>query len=248
MKLNLKHGNLPNHIAIILDGNGRWAKNRNLSRTEGHKAGVENLEMLIDQCKDLNIKYITLYVFSTENWKRPAFEVNNLMLLLNKYLTERLDDLMQKNIRLNVIGDVSKLPKKTMKLIAFVINETKNNSKMVLTLAINYGARNEILRAVKNLAEDAKNSKLDIDDIDEKLFSKYLYTYDIPDPDLLIRTSGEYRLSNFLLWQCAYTEFWYTDVFWPDFKKSDLYDALESFKKKEKTLWKGRRWELIFQK
>lgn len=118
-----------------------------------------------------------------------------------------------------------------MKLIAFVINETKNNSKMVLTLAINYGARNEILRAVKNLAEDAKNSKLDIDDIDEKLFSKYLYTYDIPDPDLLIRTSGEYRLSNFLLWQCAYTEFWYTDVFWPDFKKSDLYDALESFKK-----------------
>lgn len=236
MKLNLKHGNLPNHIAIILDGNGRWAKNRNLSRTEGHKAGVENLEMLIDQCKDLNIKYITLYVFSTENWKRPAFEVNNLMLLLNKYLTERLDDLMQKNIRLNVIGDVSKLPKKTMKLIAFVINETKNNSKMVLTLAINYGARNEILRAVKNLAEDAKNSKLDIDDIDEKLFSKYLYTYDIPDPDLLIRTSGEYRLSNFLLWQCAYTEFWYTDVFWPDFKKSDLYDALESFKKRKDAL------------
>lgn len=238
MKLNLKHGNLPNHIAIILDGNGRWAKNRNLSRTEGHKAGVKNLEMLIDQCKDLNIKYITLYVFSTENWKRPAFEVNNLMLLLNKYLTERLDDLMQKNIRLNVIGDVSKLPKKTMKLIAFVINETKNNSKMVLTLAINYGARNEILRAVKNLAEDAKNSKLDIDDIDEKLFSKYLYTYDIPDPDLLIRTSGEYRLSNFLLWQCAYTEFWYTDVFWPDFKKSDLYDALESFKKRKRRFGK----------
>ncbi len=238
MKLNLKHGNLPNHIAIILDGNGRWAKNRNLSRTEGHKAGVENLEMLIDQCKDLNIKYITLYVFSTENWKRPAFEVNNLMLLLNKYLTERLDDLMQKNIRLNVIGDVSKLPKKTMKLIAFVINETKNNSKMVLTLAINYGARNEILRAVKNLAEDAKNSKLDIDDIDEKLFSKYLYTYGIPDPDLLIRTSGEYRLSNFLLWQCAYTEFWYTDVFWPDFKKSDLYDALESFKKRKRRFGK----------
>jgi len=238
LKLNLKHGNLPNHIAIILDGNGRWAKNRNLSRTEGHKAGVENLEMLIDQCKDLNIKYITLYVFSTENWKRPAFEVNNLMLLLNKYLTERLDDLMQKNIRLNVIGDVSKLPKKTMKLIAFVINETKNNSKMVLTLAINYGARNEILRAVKNLAEDAKNSKLDIDDIDEKLFSKYLYTYDIPDPDLLIRTSGEYRLSNFLLWQCAYTEFWYTDVFWPDFKKSDLYDALESFKKRKRRFGK----------
>ena len=171
-------------------------------------------------------------------WKRPAFEVNNLMLLLNKYLTERLDDLMQKNIRLNVIGDVSKLPKKTMKLIAFVINETKNNSKMVLTLAINYGARNEILRAVKNLAEDAKNSKLDIDDIDEKLFSKYLYTYDIPDPDLLIRTSGEYRLSNFLLWQCAYTEFWYTDVFWPDFKKSDLYDALESFKKRKRRFGK----------
>ncbi|EIA24161.1 Undecaprenyl pyrophosphate synthase [Candidatus Arthromitus sp. SFB-3] len=217
---------------------GDGTKNRNLSRTEGHKAGVENLEMLIDQCKDLNIKYITLYVFSTENWKRPAFEVNNLMLLLNKYLTERLDDLMQKNIRLNVIGDVSKLPKKTMKLIAFVINETKNNSKMVLTLAINYGARNEILRAVKNLAEDAKNSKLDIDDIDEKLFSKYLYTYDIPDPDLLIRTSGEYRLSNFLLWQCAYTEFWYTDVFWPDFKKSDLYDALESFKKRKRRFGK----------
>lgn len=236
--MNLKQGNLPNHIAIILDGNGRWAKNRNLSRTEGHKAGVENLEMLLEQCKNLNIKYITLYVFSTENWKRPAFEVNNLMLLLNKYLTEKLDYLMQKNIRLNVIGDVSKLPNRTRKLLAFVIDETKNNSKMVLTLAINYGARSEILNAVKNLVKDTKNLKLAIEDIDEKLFSKYLYTHDIPDPDLLIRTSGEYRLSNFLLWQCAYTEFWYTDVFWPDFKKSDLYDALESFKKRKRRFGK----------
>lgn len=236
--MNLKQGNLPNHIAIILDGNGRWAKNRNLSRTEGHKAGVENLEMLLEQCKNLNIKYITLYVFSTENWKRPAFEVNNLMLLLNKYLTEKLDYLMQENIRLNVIGDVSKLPNRTRKLLAFVIDETKNNSKMVLTLAINYGARSEILNAVKNLVKDTKNLKLAIEDIDEKLFSKYLYTHDIPDPDLLIRTSGEYRLSNFLLWQCAYTEFWYTDVFWPDFKKSDLYDALESFKKRKRRFGK----------
>lgn len=236
--MNLKQGNFPNHIAIILDGNGRWAKNRNLSRTEGHKAGVENLEMLLEQCKNLNIKYITLYVFSTENWKRPAFEVNNLMLLLNKYLTEKLDYLMQKNIRLNVIGDVSKLPNRTRKLLAFVIDETKNNSKMVLTLAINYGARSEILNAVKNLVKDTKNLKLAIEDIDEKLFSKYLYTHDIPDPDLLIRTSGEYRLSNFLLWQCAYTEFWYTDVFWPDFKKSDLYDALESFKKRKRRFGK----------
>ncbi|BAK81166.1 isoprenyl transferase [Candidatus Arthromitus sp. SFB-rat-Yit] len=236
--MNLKQKGLPNHIAIILDGNGRWAKKRNLSRTDGHKAGVDNLETLIDQCKDLNIKYITLYVFSTENWKRPAFEVSNLMLLLNKYLTEKIDDLMNKNIKLNIIGDISGLPNKTRKLIVSAVDKTKNNFKLILTLAINYGGRNEILRAVKNLANDVKNLKLNIDDIDERLFSDYLYTYDIPDPDLLIRTSGEYRLSNFLLWQCAYTEFWYTDVFWPDFGKTDLYNALESFKKRKRRFGK----------
>lgn len=229
---------VPKHIAIILDGNGRWAKQRELSRTEGHKAGVENLEMLIEECRDLNVRYLTLYVFSTENWKRPSFEVNNLMLLLNKYLTDKLDELIKEDIRLNVIGDITKLPNKTKGLINNAVEKTKDNSKLVLTLAINYGARNEIIKAVRDIIGDAFYNKIDVRNIDEELFSQYLYTHDIPDPDLLIRTSGEYRLSNFLLWQCAYTEFWYTDVLWPDFSKEDLYEALENFSKRKRRFGK----------
>lgn len=230
--------NIPNHVAIILDGNGRWAKNRGFSRTEGHKEGVKNLEMLIDECRCLDIKYLTLYVFSTENWKRPAFEVNNLMSLLNKYLIEKIEVLTKENIKLNVIGEIEKLPSKTFKLIKDTIEKTKNNSKLVLTLAINYGARNEIINGIKKIAKDILDEKIKIDHINESVFSKYLYTQDIPDPDLLIRTSGEYRLSNFLLWQCAYTEFWFTDVFWPDFRKEHLYDALENFSKRKRRFGK----------
>ncbi len=230
--------NTPNHIAVILDGNGRWAKQRGFSRTEGHKAGVENLEMLINECRDLDIKYLTLYVFSTENWKRPAFEVNNLMSLLNKYLTEKKDVLIKENIRLNIIGEIEKLPSKIVKLIKETINQTKNNEKLILTLAVNYGARNEIITAIKILANDVLNGKIDVDSINENIFKNYLYTHNIPDPDLLIRTSGEYRLSNFLLWQCAYTEFWYTDVYWPDFKKKDLYEAIDNFSKRKRRFGK----------
>ncbi len=230
--------NTPNHIAVILDGNGRWAKQRGFSRTEGHKAGVENLEMLINECRDLDIKYLTLYVFSTENWKRPAFEVNNLMSLLNKYLTEKKDVLIKENVRLNIIGEIEKLPSKTVNLIKETIDQTKNNEKLILTLAVNYGARNEIITAIKILANDVLNGKIDVDSINENIFKNYLYTHNIPDPDLLIRTSGEYRLSNFLLWQCAYTEFWYTDVYWPDFKKKDLYEAIDNFSKRERRFGK----------
>lgn len=230
--------NTPNHIAVILDGNGRWAKQRGFSRTEGHKAGVENLEMLINECRDLDIKYLTLYVFSTENWKRPAFEVNNLMSLLNKYLTEKKDVLIKENVRLNIIGEIEKLPSKTVKLIKETIDQTKNNEKLILTLAVNYGARNEIITAIKILANDILNGKIDVDSINENIFKNYLYTHNIPDPDLLIRTSGEYRLSNFLLWQCAYTEFWYTDVYWPDFKKKDLYEAIDNFSKRKRRFGK----------
>lgn len=232
--MNINDLNVPNHLAIILDGNGRWAKNRGLSRTEGHKEGVKNLEMLIDECKELNIKYLTLYVFSTENWKRPVFEVNNLMFLLNKYLVEKAETLSRENIKLNVIGELERLPSKTLKLIKNVMENTKNNSRLVLNLAINYGARNEIINGIKNISIDIVNGDLNVDDISEVLFSTYLYTDGIPDPDLLIRTSGEYRLSNFLLWQCAYTEFWYTDVLWPDFKKENLYEAIESFSKRKR--------------
>lgn len=224
----------PNHIAIILDGNGRWAKKRGFSRVEGHKEGVKNLEMLIDECREMNIKYLTLYVFSTENWKRPKFEVNNLMLLLNKYLIEKQDILIKENIRLNVIGELEKLPTKTFNLINDVIEKTKNNFKFVLTLSVNYGARNEIVNGIKKITKDIANNNIKIEDISEDMFSKYLYTYDIPDPDLLIRTSGEYRLSNFLLWQCAYTEFWFTNVLWPDFSKEDLYEAIENFSKRKR--------------
>ena len=230
--------NTPNHIAVILDGNGRWAKQRGFSRTEGHKAGVENLEMLINECRDLDIKYLTLYVFSTENWRRPAFEVNNLMPLLNKYLTEKKDVLIKENVRLNIIGEIEKLPSKTVNLIKETIDQTKNNEKLILTLAVNYGARNEIITAIKILANDVLNGKIDVDSINENIFKNYLYTHNIPDPDLLIRTSGEYRLSNFLLWQCAYTEFWYTDVYWPDFKKKDLYEAIDNFSKRERRFGK----------
>lgn len=230
--------NPPKHIAIILDGNGRWAKKRGFSRVEGHKEGVKNLEMLIEECRELNIKYLTLYVFSTENWKRPKFEVNNLMLLLNKYLIEKKNVLIKENIRLNVIGEITKLPTKTFNLINDVIEETKNNSKFVLTLSVNYGSRSEIINGVKKIAKDIVNDKVKLENIDEKMFSAYLYTNDIPDPDLLIRTSGEYRLSNFLLWQCAYTEFWFTDVLWPDFSKEDLYEAIKNFSKRKRRFGK----------
>ena len=229
---------VPNHIAIILDGNGRWAKQRGLSRTEGHKKGVENLEMIIDECKDLDVKYLTLYVFSTENWKRPVFEVNNLMLLLNKYLIEKVNILVEENIRLRVIGEVDNLPAKTLKLIKKTVEKTKNNSRFHLTLAVNYGSRNEIVNSVKELLKDYSQNKISLEEINEKTFSDYLYTRDIPDPDLLIRTSGEYRLSNFLLWQCAYTEFWYTDVLWPSFKKEDLYKAIENFNSRKRRFGK----------
>lgn len=232
--MELNNINIPNHIAIILDGNGRWAKSKGFSRTEGHKEGVKNLEVLINECRNLKVQYLTLYVFSTENWKRPAFEVNNLMLLLNKYLKDKLDELIRENVRLKVIGDISKMPPKTFKLIENAVEKTKNNYKLVLTLAINYGSRNEIINGVKNLTKEVLDNKLDIDKIDEEIFSKYMYTYDIPDPDLLIRTSGEYRLSNFLLWQCAYTEFWFTNVLWPDFSKEDLYEAIESYSKRSR--------------
>lgn len=233
-----KSMNVPVHIAIILDGNGRWAKKRGLSRIEGHKEGVKNLEMIISECRDLDVKYLTLYVFSTENWKRPAFEVNNLMMLLNKYLIDKKDVLIKENIRLNVIGSTDKLPRKTLKLIEDTVSKTKNNSKLVLTLSINYGARDEIINGIKKMGRDLLNNKIDLNEINEKGFSKYLYTYDIPDPDLLIRTSGEYRLSNFLLWQCAYTEFWFTDVLWPDFRKENLYEAIKSFNNRKRRFGK----------
>lgn len=229
---------VPNHIAIILDGNGRWAQKRGFSRTEGHKKGVENLEMIINECQDLEVKYLTLYVFSTENWKRPVFEVNNLMLLLNKYLTEKLEVLIKENIKLTVIGETTKLPSKTLKLIEKTVEKTKNNNRFYLTLAVNYGSRTEIVNATKKIIEDCKNNKVSLDSINEEVFSSYLYTKDIPDPDLLIRTSGEYRLSNFLLWQCAYTEFWYTDVLWPSFKKEDLYKAIENFNNRKRRFGK----------
>lgn len=226
------------HIAVILDGNGRWAKERGLSRSEGHKAGVENLRILMSQCRELNIKYLTLYVFSTENWNRPILEVSNLMNLFNKYIKNELNELMEEGVRLNAIGELDNLPKITKKLLFEAMKKTEKNNKLVLTLALNYGSRLEIVNCVKRISENIINDNLQIDDINEKTISNYLYTKDIPDPDFLIRTSGEYRLSNFLLWQCAYTEFWYTDVLWPDFKKEHLLDAIENFTKRKRRFGK----------
>lgn len=217
---------IPKHIGIIMDGNGRWAKERNLPRTMGHKAGVETIRNIVKACNKINVKYLTLYAFSTENWKRPKDEVSALMKLLVQYLRNEFKELNENNVIINHIGDISKLPDICKKELDIAYENTKNNTGLVLNLALNYGGRNEIIRAVKNLYIDIKNNELNEDDITEELFSKYLYTKNMPDPDLIIRPSGEQRLSNFLLWQSAYSEFWYSNIKWPDFTPKDLYKAI----------------------
>ena len=225
---------IPEHIAIIMDGNGRWAKAKNLPRKMGHKAGVENIRRIIQEGHRLGVKYITLYAFSTENWKRPEDEVNSLMKLLNKYLKEELDELDKNGVVLKLLGDISKLPKDCIDEINNAKERTKNNKGIVLNVAFNYGGRDEIVRAVKSISEDVKNGLIDPDDVSEEMVEKYLYTYGIPDPDIIIRPSGEQRLSNFLLWQCAYSEFWYSNINWPDFTEKDLQRAIFDFQNRDR--------------
>ena len=225
---------IPEHIGIIMDGNGRWAKAKGYPRTLGHKAGVETIRRVLKEAQRLGVKYITLYAFSTENWKRPKEEVGALMKLLVQYFRSELNELHENGVVVNTIGNISKLPKECIKEIEIAKEKTKNNTGIVMNLALNYGGRDEIVRAVKSLVKDAVEGKILPEEIDEKSIERYLYTAKMPDPDMIIRPSGEQRLSNFLLWQCAYSEFWYSDINWPDFTEQDLRRAIFDFQNRDR--------------
>lgn len=221
--------NIPGHVAIILDGNGRWAKKKGMPRNYGHSQGSKVVEQICEDAYNIGIKYLTVYAFSTENWKRPKSEVDALMKLLNNYLDTSIKTSKKNNMKVRIIGDISRLNDEMQKKIHNLEEASKDNTGLNFQVAINYGSRDEIIRAVKSLARDVKEMGTAIDDIDEETFTSYLDTNDIPEPDLLIRTSGEQRLSNFLLWQLAYTEFYFTDVLWPDFNKKELLKAVEFY-------------------
>jgi undecaprenyl diphosphate synthase len=233
-----KSGEIPKHIAIIMDGNGRWAKKRGLPRVAGHKRGVDTVKEIVEACAEIGVKFLTLYTFSTENWKRPKDEVSTLMRLLLNSLRNRVNELNDNDIRLTTIGNIDALPVAVRKQLEFDIERTKNNKKMVLNLALSYSGRWELLEAIKQITDSAVQGKIKSKDIDEKIVSSFLTTKDIPDPDLVIRTSGEFRVSNFLLWQIAYSEFIITETLWPDFSKFDLYDAIKIFQKRERRFGK----------
>ena len=229
---NDKNG--PRHIAIIMDGNGRWAKGRNLSRTEGHMEGVKRVEEIIEAADVMGIKVLTLYAFSTENWSRPKIEVAMLMKALEAVLNKKIQKLKKNNIKLHVIGRTERIPKFVLKTLNMVIEETKNNTGLIVNLAFNYGARQEIIDAVQNISRAVQEGQLNADDICEETINHALYTKGLPDPDLLIRTSGEKRISNFLLWQLSYAEFYFTDKFWPDFDKEELKKAIIDYRSRER--------------
>lgn len=233
-----KSGEIPKHIAIIMDGNGRWAKKRGLPRVAGHKRGVDTVKEIVEACAEIGVKFLTLYTFSTENWKRPKDEVSTLMRLLLNSLRDRVNELNDNDIRLTTIGNIDALPAAVRKQLEFDIERTKNNKKMVLNLALSYSGRWELLEAIKQITDSAVQGKIKSEDIDENIVSSFLTTKDIPDPDLVIRTSGEFRVSNFLLWQIAYSEFIITETLWPDFSKFDLYDAIKIFQKRERRFGK----------
>lgn len=232
---------LPQHVAIIMDGNGRWAKSKGLPRIYGHKKGAEVAKKIIYKTRELGIPYLTLFAFSKENWLRPKEEVETLLDLLKIYLDTELEEMNKNGIRLKIIGDIEDLPKDLKEKLEFIERVTEKNKNMVLCLALSYGGKNEILKAVKKIAKEVKEGRISPEDIDEKLFRNFLDTKDIPDPDLLIRTSGEMRISNFLLFQLAYTEFYFTPVYWPDFDEIEYLKALKSYQQRERRF--GRIYE-----
>ncbi|MFA5146117.1 MAG: isoprenyl transferase [Candidatus Omnitrophota bacterium] len=222
------------HVAIIMDGNGRWAERRHLPKLAGHRAGVKAAEQAIEGARELGIKVLTLYTFSTENWKRPKREIEGLFMLLDEYLDREADKFNKNNIRFSVIGRIDALPQATQVKLEKMIRSTKDNTGLILNLALNYGSRTEMIDAVRSIAADVAEGKTPIGSIDEKLFSRNLYTKDLPDPDLMIRTSGESRISNFLLWQLSYSELYFMKKLWPDFKKSDLKKAVSEYGTRER--------------
>lgn len=226
--------NFPSHIAIIMDGNGRWAEARGLPRLFGHRAGINSVRQVVEGCRELTIKALTLYAFSSENWKRPKREVMALMALLKQYLTKELNNLTQNDIRLMAVGHLEELPRTVLAQLSKVMDATASNKSMILNLALNYGSRREIVDAAKKVAHQALQGKVRIEDIDEGFFSHFLSTYELPDLDLLIRTSGEYRLSNFFLWQTSYAEIYITPTFWPDFGKEELYKAILEYQHRDR--------------
>jgi len=225
---------IPEHIAVIMDGNGRWAKQRGLPRVSGHQAGAESVDEIVTGCRELGVRYLTLYSFSKENWRRPRGEISFLMELLSSYLKDRLEKMLKNNIRFNCIGDLRDLPNSVEALIRETKEKTAHNDALTLTLALSYGGRQEITAAAKALCRDVQEGKVKLEDIKPEQFARYLYTTGIPDPDLVIRTSGEYRLSNFLLWQSSYAELYVSRKLWPDFRRMDLEEAIREFGTRER--------------
>jgi undecaprenyl diphosphate synthase len=236
--ITINKDNLPQHIAIIMDGNGRWAKQQGMMRAFGHENGVKSVREVVTACAKLNIGYLTLYAFSTENWNRPKLEVDALMSILMNSLKKELPTMQKNNIKLNTVGNADMLPSRARRQLFDVIEQTKTNTGMVLTLALSYGSREEIINAVKQIAEKVKHNQLNIADINESVMQGHLYTFNMPDADLVIRTSGEQRISNFLLWQAAYAELYFTEVLWPDFTEADLHMAIASYQKRERRFGK----------
>jgi len=231
---NIDSNNLPKHIAMIMDGNRRWAKDRGLETRDGHKAGADNLENIAKFCNKIGIEYLTVYAFSTENWKRSKEEISGLMAILRVYINSFLKEADKQNIRLKVLGDISILSKGLQKSINKAIETTKDNTGLTLNIAFNYGGRPELIKAMKSIAQEIKENKIDVEDINEELISNHLYTAGQPDPDLLIRTSRELRTSNFLPWQLVYSEFYFPDKHWPEFGEEDLLEAIRVYQKRNR--------------
>ncbi|WCO02073.1 isoprenyl transferase [Psychroserpens ponticola] len=229
---------LPKHVAIIMDGNGRWAKQKGMLRAIGHENGTKSVRDVVEASAEIGIKNLTLYAFSTENWNRPKLEVKTLMKLLVKSLKKEIKTLQDNNIKLSAIGNLNDLPKKAHTELLEVIDKTKSNTHMTLTLALSYGSREELINAIKEISMNVKNNIISAESIDESIINKHLYTQNLPNVDLLIRTSGEHRISNFLLWQIAYAELYFTDILWPDFTKQDLYKALINYQNRERRFGK----------
>jgi len=237
-KLHINLQRVPRHVAVIMDGNGRWAKGKGMARVFGHKNALTSVRESVAAASEIGVQAITLYAFSTENWNRPKLEVNALMSLLVSSLKKELPGFHKNNVKINAIGDLKSLPSKAQKVLSEVIDATQNNSKIILTFALSYGSREEIVNTIKNISKKVVNNELEIEEIDEKVINNHLYTFNLPDVDLMIRTSGEQRISNFLLWQMAYAELYFTNVLWPDFRKSDFFDAIIEYQNRERRFGK----------